>query len=88
MKDARIDLRASAAQVDVIDRAAEAVQKSRSAFVMDSAMRDAESILAERRVPLLDNAQRDEFLALLDRPPAIKPRLLTAIERYSESLHE
>ncbi len=80
-KQDRISLRATPRQVDVIDQAAEALQKNRSDFMLDVAVQEAMRILADRRAFLLGDGQRDEFLAMLDRPPMEKPRLRALFER-------
>jgi uncharacterized protein (DUF1778 family) len=82
-KQGRISLRATPRQVDVIDQAAEALQKNRSDFMLDVAVQEAMRILADRRSFLLGDEQRDEFLRMLDRPPMEKPRLRALFERGS-----
>lgn len=82
-KQDRISLRATPRQVDVIDQAAEAVQKNRSDFMLDVAVQEAMRILADRRTFLLGDEQREEFLQMLDRPPMEKPRLRALFERGS-----
>ena len=82
-KQDRISLRATSRQVDVIDQAAEAVQKNRSDFMLDVAVQEAMRVLADRRVFLLGDEARDEFLQMLDRPPMEKPRLRALFDRGS-----
>jgi len=82
-KQDRIYLRATSRQVDVIDQAAEAIQKNRSDFMLDAAVEEARRVLADRRTFLLGDEERDEFLRMLDRPPAEKPRLRALFERGS-----
>jgi len=82
-KQDRISLRATSRQVDVIDQAAETVQKNRSDFMLDAAVQEATRVLADRRTFLLGDEARDEFLQMLDRPPVEKPRLRGLFERGS-----
>ncbi|MGZ5306724.1 MAG: type II toxin-antitoxin system TacA family antitoxin [Actinomycetota bacterium] len=82
-KQDRISLRATPRQVDVIDQAAEALQKNRSDFMLDVAVQEAMRVLTDRRTFLLGDQERDEFLQLLDRPPVEKPRLRALFERGS-----
>jgi AbrB family looped-hinge helix DNA binding protein len=46
-------------------------------------MVDANRVLADQRTFLLGDSERDEFLALLDRPPSVRPRLRSLFERGS-----
>jgi uncharacterized protein (DUF1778 family) len=74
-RDANINLRASRRQRMLIDRAADALGKSRSDFMLDAACREAESVLLDRRYFALDSAAFHRFVAMLDRPPKANPRL-------------
>ena len=74
-RDVNINLRASRKQRSVIDRAAEALGKSRSDFMLDASCREAESVLLDRRYFSLDAETFEEFTAMLDSPPASNPRL-------------
>jgi uncharacterized protein (DUF1778 family) len=70
-----INLRASQRQKVLIDRAAEALGRTRSDFMLDTACREAESILLDRRYFSLSEGEFRKFAAMLDRPPADNPRL-------------
>ena len=70
-----INLRASQKQKLLIDRAAEALGRSRSDFMLDTACREAESILLDRRYFSLSEDEFKKFVATLDRPPADNPKL-------------
>lgn len=70
-----INIRAEWKQRDVIDRAAKALGKDRSAFMLDTAYREAERVLLDRRFFVLDEETYDAFVAALDAPPADNPRL-------------
>ena len=74
-RDVSINLRANQRQRALIDRAAEAVGKNRSDFMLEAACREADSVLLERRFFVLDEKAYCRFLAALDRPPADNPRL-------------
>lgn len=75
-----LNIRAEPRRRDLIDRAAEAVGKTRSEFMLDAACREAESVLLDQRYFTLDEAQFDSFLRRLDEPaPSEKlTELLTA----------
>ena len=74
-RDVNINLRASRKQRSLIDRAAEALGRSRSDFMLEASCREAESVLLDRRYFALDAETFGEFTALLDSPPATNPRL-------------
>jgi len=74
-RNVNINLRASQQQRTLIDRAAEALGKSRSDFMLDVARREAESVLLEQRFFALDPAAFKAFTEQLDAPPADNPRL-------------
>lgn len=74
-RDANINLRAARKQKSLIDRAAEALGRSRSDFMLEASCREAESVLLDRRYFALDRAAFKRFTAMLDAPPAANPRL-------------
>ena len=63
-----INLRASAEQKALIDRAASRLGKTRTEFMLDSAREAAENTLLDQRLFLLDEARYAEFVACLDAP--------------------
>jgi len=70
-----INLRASMKQKVLIDRAAEALGRSRSDFMLDSACREAESVLLDRRYFALSAEAFARFASMLDKPPKDNPHL-------------
>jgi uncharacterized protein (DUF1778 family) len=70
-----INIRVKPQQRDVIDRAAQALGKSRSEFILDTACREAETVLLDRRFFALDDATYRKFTEALNRAPADNPRL-------------
>ncbi|MEX2649697.1 MAG: DUF1778 domain-containing protein [Alphaproteobacteria bacterium] len=74
-RDATINLRADRHRRALIDRAAAALGKSRSEFMLDAACREAEAVLLDRRVFELDGSAFGRFVAALDAPPADNPAL-------------
>jgi uncharacterized protein (DUF1778 family) len=70
-----INLRASSKQKVLIDRAAEAVGRSRSDFMLEAACRKAESVLLDRRYFALSEEAFKRFTSILDSPPKDNPRL-------------
>lgn len=74
-RDVNINLRASQKQRSLIDRAAEALGKNRSDFMLETSCREAESVLLDRRFFVLDPEAFRAFTAALDEPPASSQRL-------------
>ncbi len=68
-RDQAINIRASRRQRDLIDRAARAVNKSRSEFILESASREAENVLLDQVYFRLDEDAYARFIAFLDAPP-------------------
>src|SRR5438270_1789450 len=70
-----INLRASERQRALIDRAAEALGRTRSDFMLDTACREAEAVLLDRRYFSLSEEAFKRFTRMLDSPPKDNPRL-------------
>ncbi len=70
-----INLRVSRSQKALIDRAATALGRNRSDFMLETACREAESVLLDRRYFNLPEDEFRRFTAMLDKPPANNPRL-------------
>lgn len=80
-RDAIINLRVPAKLRDLFDAAAEAVGKTRTQFVVDSAQAQAIDILLEKRIFKLDEAALAAFHDALDSPPAPNERLQALFAR-------
>ncbi len=74
-RDVSINLRANQRQRALIDRAAEALGKNRSDFMLEVACREADAVLLDRRFLLLDEKAYKRFTAALDKPLADNPKL-------------
>jgi uncharacterized protein (DUF1778 family) len=70
-----INLRVTGNQKTLIDRAASALGRNRSDFMLDAACQEAESVLLDRRYLFLSEVEFKRFTAMLDKPPASNPRL-------------
>jgi uncharacterized protein (DUF1778 family) len=70
-----INLRISRRQKTLIDRAAQALGRNRSDFIVEAACREAEGVLLDRRYFALPAEEFKRFIALLDKPPSSNPRL-------------
>ena len=70
-----INLRANRRKRALIDRAAAAVGKNRSEFMLDAACREATSVLLDQRLFMLDEKAFKQFTAALDRAPSDNPKL-------------
>ena len=80
-RDQAINIRASRRQRDLIDRAAQAVGKSRSDFMLEAASRQAEDVLLDRTFFSLDPQAFERFTALLDNPPPPMDELRRLLRR-------
>lgn len=74
-KDARLNLRLTARQDQLIRQAAAAADRSVSDFVLAASTTEAERVLADRRWFPLDAEQWERFHALLDAPFEADDRL-------------
>lgn len=63
-----INLRATAEQKALIDRAARRLGKSRTEFMLDTMREASERVLLDQRLFNVDEAQFDAFKAMLDAP--------------------
>jgi uncharacterized protein (DUF1778 family) len=70
-----INLRTDEARRALIDRAARALGKDRTEFMLDAATREAQAVLLDRSFFQLDQGAYRRFVAALDAPPAQNPRL-------------
>lgn len=75
-----INLRATRKQKALIDRAAEALGRSRSDFMLDTVCREAESVLLDRRYFVLSEEAFRKFAIMLDKPPKDNPKLRRLLE--------
>ena len=74
-KTEKLDLRVSAQDKALLLLAAQAMHRSVSEFVLESALRRAEETLPDRRHFGLNDAQWAAFQAALDAPPRYLPRV-------------
>ena len=74
-RDEVINLRASQSQKALIDRAAQALGRKRSEFMLDSACKEAESVLLDQRYFALSAEELKRFTVTLDKPPADNAKL-------------
>ncbi len=64
-----LNLRATEQQRQLIDRAAEVLGKSRSEFMLESAVRAAEDVMLDQTYFVLGDEAFDEFMSRLEQPP-------------------
>jgi uncharacterized protein (DUF1778 family) len=79
----RLNIRATAEEKQLIERAAGAARTSSSRFVLDAALRSAEEVLAEHTRFVLPHDRWAELVALLDRPARTIPGLAQAAAKRS-----
>jgi uncharacterized protein (DUF1778 family) len=77
----RVDLRMTPSAKRTLQRAASAMNKTLTEFLLDSGMHAAHETLADRRTFVLDDQRWDAFLAALDAPPADNPQLRALLRR-------
>ena len=70
-----LNLRISAAERNLIDRAAESAGKTRTDFILEAARRAAEEALLDRALMVVSPEAYGEFLKRLDRPARPNERL-------------
>lgn len=68
-RDTPLNIRATADQQQLIDRAAQALGKSRTEFMLESACRAAEDVLLDKTYFALSDSAFSDFLAMLESPP-------------------
>jgi uncharacterized protein (DUF1778 family) len=71
----KLDLRLTPVAKQMLQKAAAAVQRSVSDFVLESALARAEEALADRRHFGLNAEQWEAFILALDAPPRELPRV-------------
>lgn len=80
-RTAPINLRALDSQRDLIDRAAKALGKNRSDFMLEAACREAEHVLLDQRLFTLDPDGFDAFDQALTAPVKDNPALRELMRR-------
>jgi len=79
-RKAPINIRALDAQRNLIDKAAAAVNKSRSDFMLDAACREAENVLLDQRLFFLNDEELEAFENALKAPVSEAIKTLLAIK--------
>ena len=74
-KSERLNIRLTASQDEVLRRAADVRGVPVSDYVLRHAVEAAEMDLADQRVFVLEDAAWNQLQALLDKPPAMPPRV-------------
>jgi uncharacterized protein (DUF1778 family) len=75
LRSKRIHLRATGRQESLIRSGAEASGTNLTDFILESACLQAEHLLADRREFVVNEKQWRAFLAALDRPAKVNPKL-------------
>ena len=70
-------------QKALIDRAADALGRNRSDFMLETACREAESVLLDRRYFALSGEEFKRFTSMLDKPPASNAQTAAPAENES-----
>jgi uncharacterized protein (DUF1778 family) len=82
LRSEKLDLRLTPGAKQTLQRAA-AAQRSVTDFVLESALASAAETLADRQSFQLDPEQWEVFVAALDAPPEVHPRLARLLQEPS-----
>ena len=82
-KTAPINMRVEPGQHALLTRAAEVLNKDRSAFILDVACREAENVLLDRRFFQLNDEEFVAFESALEAPVLDNAKLKALLERSS-----
>lgn len=82
-KTSRIELRATAEDRELFDRAAAVLGTDRSSFVLDNVRLAAQRVLADREHFVLDAAGQQEWERINSQPARTLPGLVRLLERPS-----
>jgi uncharacterized protein (DUF1778 family) len=83
LRSEKLDLRLTPGAKQTLQRAAAAAQRSVSDFVLESALASAAETLADRQSFQLEPEQWEVFVAALDAPPQVHPRLARLLQEPS-----
>ena len=83
LRSEKLDLRLTPGAKQTLQRAAAAAQRSVPDFVLESALASAADTLAARQSFQLDPEQWELFVAALDAPPQVHPRLARLLQEPS-----
>ena len=83
LRSEKLDLRLTPGAKQTLQRAAAAAQRSVTDFVLESALASAAETLADRQSFQLDPEQWEVFVADLDAPPQVYPRLARLLQEPS-----
>ncbi len=83
LRSEKLDLRLTPGAKQTLQRAAAAAQRSVTDFVLESALASAAETLADRQSFQLEPEQWEVFVAALDAPPQLHPRLARLLQEPS-----
>ena len=83
LRSEKLDLRLTPGAKQTLQRAAAAAQRSVTDFVLESALASAAETLADRQSFQLDPERWEAFVAALDAPPQVHPRLARLLQEPS-----
>ena len=82
-KSAPINMRVEPSQHALLTKAAEVLNKDRSAFILEVACREAENVLLDQRLFQLDDEQFEAFEAALEAPVPTNAKLKSLLSKPS-----
>lgn len=87
-RDRAFHIRATSYQQELIDKAAQALSKTRSEFMLESSCNAAEDVLMDRVNFTLTDDQLDEFERILDSPAPPNDALREFVRKRAPWEHE
>lgn len=82
-RSTQVNIRIELQQLALIDHAAEALGKNRSAFMLETALQTAEAVLLDKRLFAVDEETYGRFMSRLDAPPMANPKLQVLLRSKS-----
>ena len=80
-RSTQVNVRVEPQQLATIDAAAEALGRTRTAFMLETAVHAAEAVLLDKRLFALDDDAYKKFVDRLDAPPSANPKLRALLHR-------
>ena len=80
-RESQINIRARAAQIELIDRATSIAQKTRTEFILEAACKDAQNLLLDQVMFFADDQAYKKFIDMLDTPMSENKALQKLLEK-------
>jgi uncharacterized protein (DUF1778 family) len=84
IKSSHLNIRISQLSKNVLQRAADLEGDTLSHFVISQALESAYKLLSKSQIVALNPEEQMSFFQLLENPPPLNSKLITAIEQYKK----